>query len=128
MEDGSPFCGRLGRGGARELRRDTTCLAYACNSSARMSATVPWPAASGEFELRLCHGDDCRDKIVTWDGVDPRCESDIETGGSSACVEPAEDGLRFDAYWTFGEGAPSEKTFRLRVIDRTSGAVMLDES
>lgn len=113
-------------GGCDETRE---CLAYACSSGARMSATLPGDIASRQFELRLCHGDACADRIVTWNGTDRECDGDsTQIGDATACLELAEEGLRFDAFWSFGESPPSEKTFRLRIVDGTSGDVLLDET
>lgn len=106
------------------------CLAYACFTTAHMTASFPWDAASGEFELRLCHGDDCSDRLVQWNAAEAMvCDGDaFAIGDTSACVERIEGELEFSARWTFGEGAPAERTFSFRIVDRGTGAVLLDET
>jgi hypothetical protein len=105
------------------------CFLYACSTAATLTWKLTSEATNGEFEVRLCHGDRCEDKVVAASSDPARsCDGDLEPGATVACVQSVEGGLEFSASWTFNEGQPREKTFSLRIVERERGAVLLDQS
>lgn len=102
------------------------CLAYACNTTVSLSYALPRETPTGEFDVRICHGETCEDSVLTLsEAMELPC-----AGGDGAivCVDPEGGGLTFHAAWTLNEGVPHEKTFRLRIVDLADGAILLDEA
>jgi hypothetical protein len=105
------------------------CLLYACNTSASVSSKVARDVESAEFEVRSCHGDRCVDAVLVWIETETMvCVDGGLTDDAHECVERTGDSLEFMTHWTFNEGVPSEKTFSLRVVDRESGEVLVDDA
>ncbi len=102
------------------------CLTYACTTDVKLSYELARETPTGEFDVRICHGETCEDLILTLPSkTESPCESD---GLAGLCVYPEGGGLTFHARWTLTEGVPHEKTFRLRIVDRANGEVLLDEA
>jgi hypothetical protein len=105
------------------------CLLYACHTSASVSSKVARDVESAKFEVRSCHGDRCVDGVLVWTERETLvCLDEGLTDDAHSCVERTGDSLEFVTYWTFDEGVPSEKTFSLRVVDRESGDVLVEDA
>jgi hypothetical protein len=115
-----------------------TCLAYACSTSAQLVASVPCDAASANFDVALCNGDDCSTAVIAWSRDAGRsCTDDLApVAGPSGfqqsravCAEAQGQVIGFTGFWDSGkEGIPTPKTFRLRVANGATGEVLIDES
>lgn len=109
------------------------CLAYACFSGVTMKWTLGSAASHRVFDVRMCRDDRCEDKVVTVADDDAEACDDSSNPegtfrGASACVVREGDGLVFSATWTYNDGLPTDETFDLRIVDRESGGVLLDQT